>query len=187
MTGELGYALPPAIRRIATNFRLAGWVGFWAQIVVGVISSMMFVIFLMRPATAVTSSKAGLGIFIAPALVVVFIGAFWGFRYTRFAQKMRTSNPDLRPKPKDAVRVVRIGLIISLVGMALSIMGAEASIAALLERTLSQGPVVMGLPGNVSAFITTGDILPLFSVVNAMFTHFIGLCVSLWLEYIINR
>ena len=186
MTGELGYSLPPAIRRIATNFRLTGWVSFWAQIVVGVISSLMFAIYLIRPAQT-NVDQVGVGFFILPALAAVFIGAFWAFRYVRFGKKLSTSNPDLRPKPKDAARIVQIGLLISIVGMALSIMGAETAVALLFERTLSQPPVVTGAPNSTTLIITTGDLLPVFSVVNAMFTHFIGLCGSLWLQYVVNR
>ena len=44
MTGELGYSLPPAIRRISTNFRMAGWISLWAQAIIGVTSSLLFII-----------------------------------------------------------------------------------------------------------------------------------------------
>ncbi len=185
MTGELGYSLPPAIRRIATSFRLAGWVSLWAQAVVGLLASLMFTIFLMGGETQ--SAKAGASIFTTPALAIIFISAFWGFRYVLFGRRLSKANPDLRPKPKDAARVVRIGLVISLVGMAFAIMGSEAMIAPLLFKGLDQGFVSIGANVPVANFITAGNILSVFAAINAIFTHFIGLCVSLWLQQAIDR
>lgn len=187
MTGELGYSLPPAIRRIARNFRIAGWLGLWVQAVVGTLSAIMFFVFLLGEGN--NSAKAGAGLFLTPALVAVCIGVFWSFRYVLFGRKLGNRNPDLRPKPKDAVRIVRIGLIIGLVGQALAIMGGESVIAPLLVKGLSQsGVTVDGQTGQfVARRIDAQDILPLFAAINTTFTHFTGLCASLWLQYVVDR
>ena len=133
------------------------------------------------------SFKATASLFGTPALVLIFIGVFWCFRYVLLGRKLATTNPDLRPKPKDAARVVRIGLLISLVGLGLSIMGAEAIIGPLLIKGFDQGSVRIGQNIPVINSITAGDILSVFSVVNAAFTHFIGVCVALWLQFVVNR
>ena len=185
MTGELGYSLPPAIRRIAANFKRAGWIGLWVQAVVAVISSLMFTIFLMGGEPP--EIKASAAFFTTPALIGAFISAFWGFRYVLFGRKLGTTNPDVRPKPKAAIRIVRLGLVISLVGMALAIMGAESIVARFLSKALDQGFFALGAGGTVPNIITAGDILAVFSAINAIFAHFIGLCVSLWLQYVVNR
>ena len=74
MTGELGYARPPAIRRIAANFRLCGWIGLWGQVVVGILSTLTFTTFLMGGETE--SFKATASLFAPPALALVFVGVF---------------------------------------------------------------------------------------------------------------
>ena len=186
MTGELGYSLPPAIRRIARNFHLLGWIGLWVQAVVGALSAIMFFIFVMEESN--NSVKAGASLFLAPALIAVCVGVFWSFRYVLFSKKLSNRNPDLRPKPKDAVRAVRIGLAIALVGQALAIMGGESVVAPLLFKGLNQRGVTLSPTGGfTSGFISAGDILPLFAAINTMFTHFIGLCASLWLQYVVDR
>ncbi|CAN5610597.1 hypothetical protein BH23CYA1_BH23CYA1_23130 [soil metagenome] len=185
MTGELGYSLPPAIRRIATNFRLAGWIGLWAQAVIGVVASGLFVIYSLEPETG--PGEASAGIFTAIGIVTAFVSAFWGFRYTRLARKLRNPNPDLRPKPKDAARAIRIGLIISLVGMLVTILGTQSIVGPLLLRGLRQGPVVIGATRDSSAFINAADIAVVCSATNTIFAHYIGLCCSLWLQYVVNR
>ncbi len=185
MTGELGYSLPPAIRRIATNFRLVGWVGLWSQVVVGVISTLLFIVNALEPNTSL--SNTGADLFHALGILFVFISAFWGFRYVRLGRRLRTSNPDLRPKPKDAAQAVRIGILISLVGMLLTIIGAEAMVATLWLRSLRQVATFGGISQDSSAFINAADVAVVFSVINTMFAHLIGLSVSLWLQYVIDR
>lgn len=186
MTGELGYSLPPAIRRIARNFRIAGWIGLWMQAVVGALSAVMFFIFVLEETN--DSVKTSASLFLAPALVAVAISVFWSFRYVLFGRKLGSRNPDLRPKPKDAVRIVRVGLIIGLVGQALAIMGGESVVAPLLFKALNQRGVTLSPTGGfTSGFISAGDILPLFAAINTTFTHFVGLGASLWLQYVVDR
>ena len=186
MTGELGYSVPPAIRRISTNFRLTGWVSLWTQVVIGVISSLLFIVNALEPDTSL--STAGAGIFNALGIALVFVSAFWGFRYVRLGRKLKTSNPDLRPKPRDAAQAVRLGMMISLVGMLLTIIAAESVVALLWLRTLRQiGPAAGNVLQNADAYINAADIAVVFSIVNTMFAHFVGLCASLWLQFVIDR
>ncbi len=185
MTGELGYSLPPAIRRIATNFRLLGWISLWSQVVIGVISSLLFIVNALEPDKSL--SNAGFDIFQVMGVLMVFVSAFWGFRYVRLGRKLKTLNPDLRPKPKDAAQAVRIGTLISLIGMFLTIMAAQAVVALLWLRALRQVATFGGISQDTAAFINAADIAVVFSVVNTMFAHFIGLCISLWLQYVIDR
>jgi hypothetical protein len=62
-------------------------------------------------------------------------------------------------------------------------------IAPLLVKGLSQsGVTVDGQTGQfVARRIDAQDILPLFAAINTTFTHFIGLCASLWLQYVVDR
>ncbi|MEO0770976.1 MAG: DUF3611 family protein [Cyanobacteria bacterium J06649_4] len=181
MTGELGYSLPPAIRRISKNFRLAGWSSFWAQIVIGVISTLLFLINALAQDNNL--SNPGSNLFQTAGILFVFAGAVWGFRYVRLGRKLGSSNPDLRPKPKDATQAVRIGTLISMLGMLLTIVAAQAVVALVWLQALSQ------VNNNNFNFrpINAVEIAVIFSAVNTMFAHFIGLCASLWLNYVVNR
>jgi hypothetical protein len=185
MTGEIGYALPPAIRRISANFRLAGWISLWAQTIIGVMSTLLFVIDALESDTRF--SNAGSGFFTALGLMAAFVSAFWGFRYVLLGRKLRNPNPDVRPKPKDAVRAVRIGTIIAMVGMLVTILGGSSVVGSLWLRSLRQLSTSGVVLQDNSAFINAADIAVVFSVVNTMIAHYIGLCVSLWLQYVVDR
>ena len=181
MTGELGYSLPPAIRRISKNFRLAGWGSFWTQIVIGVLSTLLFLINAIAQDNNLTNPASE--IFQAAGILFVFASAVWAFRYVRLGRKLSSTNPDLRPKPKDAVQIVRVGILISLGGMLLTLIAAQAVVALVWLQALSQ------VNNNNINFkpINAVEIAVIFSAVNTIFAHFLGLCASLWLHYVVNR
>ncbi|MEM9162261.1 MAG: DUF3611 family protein [Cyanobacteria bacterium P01_F01_bin.4] len=193
MTGELGYSLPPAVRRIANSFRLVGWISFWSQAVLAVISSMVLIF-----ASATLGARAantgggnpgtgaGLGLAVL-GLLTIYVGAYWAWSYTRLGRKLRTSNPDLRPKPKDAAQKIRIGIIISLVGMLLTLLGTQAIVGSLLGKSVSSQAAGFINPGALSQFVQPVDIFVVQAATNILLAHFIGMCASLWLSRAVNR
>ncbi|MEL6138364.1 MAG: DUF3611 family protein [Cyanobacteria bacterium J06626_23] len=189
MTGELSYSLSPAIRRVATRFRVVGWISFWIQIVSGVIATLLFASALLGIQSMNESAAAGGGLFLgALGLLAVYVGAYWAFRYTRFARKMRTTNPDLRPRPKDAAKIVTNGLIISLVGMGLALLGTGAITGTLLVKVISQPQQeVVISPGAFRRFVEPLDIFIVQASTNTLIAHFAAILSSLWLARTVNR
>ncbi|MBE9078031.1 DUF3611 family protein [Romeria aff. gracilis LEGE 07310] len=193
MTGELGYSLPPAIRRIAGAFRIVGWISFWIQAVLGVISSLVLLFSVATLSGRATQGETNPGtsaglLFAVLGVLAVFAGAFWSFRYTRLSRKLRTSNPDLRPKPKDAIRAIQIGLMISLAGMLVTLLGAEAIVGSLLAKSLAQpqGSALFN-PGNVTQFIQPLDIFIVQANTHTLVAHFAAIASALWLYRSVNR
>ena len=115
--------------------------------------------------------------------VSVFAGAFWAFRYTRLGRQLRSRDETKRPKPKDAIRILKIGLFISLGGMFATLLGAEATVGSLLAKALSQpqGAAVFGAPGNVSQYVQPLDIFVIQANTNILLAHFVGLVFTLWI------
>jgi len=186
MTPELEYSLPPAIRRISGAFRRFGWISFWAQIVLGVIASLalIFAIASLSARSSGNNPGAGAGLFLTSVgQVSVFAGAFWAFRYTRLSRQLRSRDETKRPKPKDAIRILKIGLFISLGGMFATLLGAEATVGSLLAKALSQpqGAAVFGAPGNVSQYVQPLDIFVIQANTNILLAHFVGLVFTLWI------
>ena len=192
MTGDLSYSLPPAVRRIANNFRLVGWISFWVQAVTGVIASLLFASAILGiQLTNRNSGNSGAGgglLFSILGLLAVYVGAYWAFRYTRFSRRLRTSNPDLRPKPKDAAQIITRGLIISLSGMFLGLMGSGAVVGALMLKAISQPQTGVVLnPNDVTRYIEPLDIFVVQASTNTLVAHFAAILSSLWLSRTVNR
>jgi hypothetical protein len=183
--------LPPAVRRIAGAFRNAGWVSFWGQIVLAVVATLVL---LFSTASINVRSGAGnpgtsAGLFFAICgLILVYIGAYWAFRYTRLSRQLQTPDAKVRPKRGDAIQSVQIGLIINLVGMLLTLLGAQAIVGSLLAKSLSQpqGGAIYD-PGRITQFIQSLDIFIVQANTNTITAHFVGILASLWLVRCISR
>lgn len=184
-------SLPPALRRIASAFRIVGWIGFWIQLVLAVISSLvlLFAISSLNVRSNANNPGTGAGLFFAVCgLVALYLGAYWAFRYTRLARRLATSPPGARPKRGDAIQALRMGLGINLLGMLLTLLGAEAIVGSLLAKSLSQpqGGAIYEL-GRTTQFIQSLDIFVVQANTNTIAAHFAGLVASLWLVRCISR
>lgn len=192
MTGELEYSLPPAVRRISGSFRRFGWISFWIQIILGVIASLALIFAIASLSARTTSDNpgAGAGLFLTSlGQIGVFVSAFWAYRYTRLGRQLRSSDESKRPKPKAAVRMLKIGLFISLGGMLLTLLGAEATVGSLLAKALSQpqGAAVFGAPGGISQYVQPLDIFIIQANTNILLAHFVGLVFTLWVLNSLNN
>ena len=125
MNTELDYTLPPAVRRIANAFRLTGWVSFWAQAVLALISSLVLLFALVNVGARAgrnANPGAGVGLFLAAlGLLAVYLSAYWAFRYTLISRKLRSRNVAKRPSPKEAIQALRTGILISMTGMLITL------------------------------------------------------------------
>lgn len=193
MTGELEYSLPPAVRRISSAFRLFGWISFWAQCVLAVVASgiLLFASITLgaRSASGAASPGTGAGLFLASVgLIAVYVSAFWAYRYTRMGRRLRSHDATKRPTPKDAIHALRIGIIISMGGMLVTLFGGQALIGALLAKafTQPQGAAIFNA-GNINQYIEAFDIFIVQANTNTLLAHFVALGATLWLLKTVNR
>ena len=176
----------PNVLRVVLSFRRWGWTSFWAQIVLGVVSAIVLLQLVLfksnNPtglATGVDTNPATLpGLSFAWAgLVVLCVSIFWNFRYTQMAKKLRS--PD-RPTKTQTIFQIKIGLIINLVGMLITLVGAASIVGALTLR--SQQSVFSINTPNLA--IQPIDFQIIQASFNIIFAHFVGLVASL---YLLNR
>lgn len=190
MTNDYPYSVPPAIRRIAQAFRWIGWVSFWAQVVLAVVASGVLLfsgVNLSFRAQGSTNPGAGMGLlFSVLGVVAVYVSAYWAFRYTRLGRRLLGQGT--RPTPKDALQSIRIGLMISLGGMLVTLLGGQALIGSLIGKALSQ-PQNTGffVPNNINQYVEAFDIFVVQANINTLLAHFISLSATLWLLRTVNR
>ncbi len=177
-------SLPPAAQRIVFTLRTFGWISFCLQIALGIFSvgALLFALFsssISRQATQGSNPGTGFGIFFAVCgLVVLGAGAYLAWRYILIARQLRETG---RPSKAETLKTIRLGLIISLVGMLLTILGAFATIGVLLAKSATQ---VVGAPwttGNASQFVQSADLWVVQANTNTIAAHFAGIAASLWL------
>ena len=173
----------PNVLRVVLAFRRWGWVSFWTQVVLCVVSALVLLqlILLKAPSTS-TPTGADTNPATLPGLSFAWAGIavlgasiFWNFRYTQMAKKLRS--PD-RPTKTQTIFQIKIGLIINLVGMLITLVGAASIVGALTLR--SQQGVFAGA-GNFNLTIQPLDFQIIQASFNIIFAHFVGLVGSLLL------
>jgi len=165
--------------RVASSLKWAGLAGFWIQLVFGVVSTVTLLL-AMTNRTERNSAGTGFSLFCAACgLICLIIGIYFSFRYQKMSQLLAKTDT-VRPKKTDTFRIIKIGLITSLIGMFLTILGAEAIAGIVLTKILAfgQGEV---LAGKDKEFVNSLDIFIVQANINIIAAHFAGLLSSLWL------
>lgn len=182
-------SVPATLRQIATNFRLIGWISFWVQLVLAVISIvvlLLFVFFSRSPTNSAANPGTGFGVFLAVCgIVTLGIGVYMALRYTRIGRQLQSPNPNLRPRKAETIPVLRMGLIVNLVGMLLTILGAWTIVGTLTAKSISQ--VQTAVYADPSKLISSLDMFAVQANINTIAAHFAGIVATLWLINRINR
>lgn len=183
---------PPSIQQIAVAFRLASWISFWTQVVLGVVSTLVLLFASLSRDVgpqAQRSPGTGIGIVLAVSGVVTLgLSIYLTFRYTRIAKRLESSNINTRPRKVDTIQILRLGLIVNLVGVLLTILGAQAIAGTLILRSLSLPQTGFGAAiYNPQQLIRPLDIFVVQANTNTVAAHFAGLVNSLFLLNRITR
>jgi amino acid transporter len=184
------YALPPAVRRVASAFRITGLISFWAQLVLAVVSTIVLIFAAFNLGNRSDSPNPGtsVGVFFAFfGLVLLYAGVYWAFSYIRLSRRLQAVDPKNRPKPRDATQALRIGLTINLIGMLLTLLGAQAIVGSLLAKSLSQPQGTAIFAERFTQFVQPLDIFIVQANTNTVLAHFIGVVASLWLIRAMSR
>ncbi|WP_066380573.1 MULTISPECIES: DUF3611 family protein [unclassified Anabaena] len=178
------------LRTIAETFRLTGWISFWIQLVLGVVSGiivLLFAIFSQRTGSPSNNPGTGFGVFLAVCgLLILGGGIYLGFRYTRIGNQLMSSNPSNRPRKAETLQVLRLGLWVNLIGTLVTLLGAQAIVGTLVARSISPQAVTTQL-FDPNRIISGLDMLVVQANINTVSAHFAGLVSSLWLLARINR
>ena len=193
MTSKDSRSLPLTLLRVANAFRLTGWIGFWLQLVLAVVAALTLLFSVLfanpnrNPSTNASNPGTGVGVLLAACgLVVLFVSVYWAFRYTRLANQLKAPSASARPKKAETLKALRMGLMVNLVGMLLSLLGAE-SIAGVLLARASQSQGALYAPGGITSLIQPLDISVVLANTHIILAHFAGLATSLWLLNVVNR
>jgi hypothetical protein len=186
-------SLPPALQRVAFTLRTVGGISFWLQTVLGVISTLVLLFATFSSSAARQANQAasnqgtGFGIFFAICgLLALGGGAYFAFRYTRISSELLASNASERPSKANTLQAIRLGLIVNLVGMLLTILGAQAIVGSILAKSLSQ-PQGAFTAIDPTRFVQSVDLFVVQANTNTIAAHFVGIAASLWLFNRVNR
>ncbi|MBD2515584.1 DUF3611 family protein [Nostoc sp. FACHB-973] len=174
-------ALAPETRGIGNTIRLTGWITFWLQSAIGVVS-VLALLFALTGRGLVQQQNTGLaiGIFWAVCgILVLLFSLYWDFRYTRIGKALENPHLALHPSKPDTTRILRLGIIVGLVGILLTLLGAGSTVLVLLAKSISQTPgVAITDPYRI---IRPMDVFVAVADITGIAAHYVGTVASLWL------
>ena len=185
------------LEKVGNILRLTGWIGFCVQIGFGAISLLMVVFAIagqnfsqattltrgITPGVAVPVNQGvtpglGVGIFWSVCgLLALLAGIYLAFRQTRLAVRLRHEDTMKHPNKAQVMTVLRLGAIVGLVGMLLTILGGGASLAVLFSKSIAQ-------PQGVAIYdptrmIRSIDIMVAMANMSGIAARFVGTVASL--------
>lgn len=189
--------LESKLEKVGNVLRLTGWIGLSVQIGFGAISLLMVVFAIagrnFSQATALPSAiipgvavpvnqgvtpGIGIGIFWAVCgILALLAGIYLAFRQTRLARRLRHADTLKHPTKAEVMTVLRLGAIVGLVGMLLTILGGGATLGVLLSKAIAQ-PQGMAIY-NPTRVIRSIDIMVAMANMSGITAHFVGTVASL--------
>ena len=92
---------------------------------------------------------------------------------------MQRVNPDVQPSRTEIIQVLRIGLLVSLVGLFLAFVASEISLVSLVATAIARPQAVAVYERE--QVIKTADLLLILAELNILGAHFFGSANSLGL------
>ncbi|WP_084386924.1 DUF3611 family protein [Anabaena sp. CA = ATCC 33047] len=171
----------PKLHDIAKMIRTTGRIAFWVQLTLAVVTALALLFAATgRDFADRQTSGLGVGIFWAIAgLLALFFSVYWDYRYSRIGKLLDNPNPTLHPSKADTTRAIRLGILASLIGILLTLLGAGATLAVLTAKVVSQPPGVAIIDPN--KIIRALDVFVMVANINGIAAHFIGAVSSMWL------
>ncbi len=168
------------MRKVGNTLKWTGLAGFWVQIFLGVVSSVTLALAIVNENER-SNSGVGFSLFCAVCgLICLVVGICISFRYGKMAIKFLTPNA-VPPKKSTTIKIVQISIVTSLVGAAITILGAETIAGIVLSKTLSLDPGKIFNSQTNTEFVNSLDVFIIQACINIIAGHLVGIVSSLWI------
>ncbi len=171
----------PSKRKFAQTFRILSRISYWIHIILGAISGLtLLLVTFSRNTTENPSSGGGVGVFIAIfSLIALGFRVYWDWRYNQLAKKLQRVETDAQPSRIEIIKILRIGLLASSIGLLLALIASEISLISLIAKAIAR-------PQGVAVYereqvVRVADLLSILAQFNILGAHFFGSANSLGL------
>lgn len=137
----------PIIESSAIMLRRLNWVSWWSQVILTVVSSitLLFAKSVLK-AGSEKSSVAGGFLFAGSGITLSFLSIVWTWGGTRLSKRLRKTSYSRIKAANMIRRTITIGSILNLLGMLVTLIGAQQIVGLLASKLLTmQGVTPLGL------------------------------------------
>lgn len=176
----------------AAACRRFGWLSFWTQLVLSVVSAIILLFSVAFTSLNGPSISLWLTLF---GVVAGFLSTFWSFGYTRLSRRLYrylSTGPDdnsKRVKKADVLNTLMRGSWINVLGLGSTLLGLQATVGLLVAKTLTNATANPFLAGGAGSYnpVLALDVFLVQASTNTLLSHFASLVLSLWLIRIVGR
>ncbi|CAM9294804.1 unnamed protein product, partial [Phaeothamnion confervicola] len=193
--GSRARAIRTRLRNSSSLFRSVSWVAWWAQVITSTVSAVILLFSNSITDRQARASFLSNGVLLAGAgLTLSAVSIFWTYGYIVRARRWSSRRLQLPQQPdklpeirRQTIRSLRVGVYINLLGMLVTLLGAEQIVGTLVAKGFQpfSGPVVAGSVGAAQLSASQFRALDIFIVqanTNTLLSHFAGLCNALFLR-----
>ncbi|MCS7030765.1 MAG: DUF3611 family protein [Gloeomargarita sp. SKYG116] len=166
----------------AYTLKRASWVGFWVQVVLGVVASLILLFALLQRRARLQS---GLGLFLGLlGIATLALGIWLKYRSVELARRLADAEWEERPRKNEVFNRLFMEMGVSLMGMLATLLGTFVVVGSLFAKALlvPQGTIALATQP-----VDAMDILVVQGLLNTIAAHFGALLTSLWPLWRITR
>lgn len=185
-------SIDPLVLKASQKLTAAGWLSWWSQLILTVISSVTF-IFARNVLQSQTTSPIEFGRiaskFILPGVGIVtsIMSIIWTWGGRRLAKRFVRRNTSQVEAANLLRRVITVGCTLNLIGLLTSLLGAQYIVGTLVAKAMQN---VVGLGANMGAISSQTlqplDVLVVQANTNVLTSHFVSLACLLWLTRMVD-
>lgn len=170
--------------RVGTALRNIGWLSFWGQLVLTVVSTVIL-LFSAGTVAGTTASFTFMDIANLFGIVCGYISTFLAWSYTRAGRKLGMLQEVKLPSIAGTV-IANSNL--NLLGMGATIISLQAIVGSLVAKTLSSASAA-GIYGaqRVTPPPVAFDVFSVQACTNTIMAHFAGMLFSNWILMVVNK
>lgn len=176
------------LQRISLALRRLGWGQFWIQLSLAVVVFVVLLLTSNGGLAAAAERSLGPGLALTTLAFLVLLFSLWQcWSVVRCGRALDSAGA--RPSRGETSRLLRRGILASLLGLILGSVGYQALAGSLFVQASLQapgffgGPVGPGVAGGrlVNYPITSIEMLSVLSNTQVLTAHLVGLIIGLWL------
>ena len=163
------------------------WISWWFQIILSVISGVILTFAnTVRKGGGIQSLWGSGFAFSTIGVILSFVNAIWTWNFTRLSRRISLKKiDDIKIKPT-IIKYCQISVFLSLIGMLITLIGAEQIVGTLASKVLSvnSGFAVPMLSSGLTSPNTLQalDIFLVQANTNVLVAHFVPLLTNIWLQ-----
>ncbi len=167
---------PTPVERLQASLAAMGWLSWWGQAILSTVSGVLLLF-----ANSVTTKPSAVTL-IGRALAVGGLGcaiasALWVLGYSRLGRRLTSKSMSASEAAAAVSNSIRVGTVLNIAGMTLSILGAEAIVGTLAAKALTTSTTAA--VGVVSSPVQALDVLIVQANTNTIACHFVGLLAGM--------